>query len=65
MLSIKKTDEKGVAAFVETSVPAGTTVLSEQPFEAVLSAESANRLSHWDFKSSDQLKQCLGCRFAR
>lgn len=64
MYGISTIDGKGAAIVAKTRICEGVTVLSDEPFEAVLDSDSASRLSHWSFKPSRTLQRCAGCKFA-
>lgn len=64
MYTIRKIDPKGDGIVAESPVYLGTTVLRDDPFEAVLDSQAASKLSHWSFKSSKSLQRCVGCKYA-
>lgn len=61
---VRQSNIKGASLFVSSSVQAGTSIVTEEPFEAVLNNEFASKRSHWTLEQSPYLQRCGGCKFA-
>ena len=64
MYAIQDTENKGAAFIVTSPIQAGTAILNEEPFEAVVHNDVSSKRSHWTLRHSDSLQRCSGCKYA-